>query len=245
MGVASQITLRRDGPVLLVGTAALREKLVKLLNEAQITFAEAEDPYAAMAELCRHSPPYATVVLSLHSLYREELEMIAVLRRRLPATEVWLTDLEGRSAALAEAMRLGATGLVDADGFHRLQEQTPPPAPVATVRTKVPADAKEAVRSEPTRAEPAEPTPRRNAPRRTERGEPAPVADSPDSREESRPSRSANGPRRRRRGPSASQEPSAKSSEAPAPSPDEPVLTAEELRALLQDQPGLPPLRQD
>jgi hypothetical protein len=238
MGVASLITFRHDGPVLLVGTAALREKLAKLLADSQIHLAEAEDPYAAMAELCRHSPPYAAVVLSLQSIYREELEMIAVVRRRLPATEVWLTDLEGRSAALAEAMRLGATGLVDGDGFHRLQEQILPPVPTASAHVVL-------QEAEPTRSESSGTVRQRNGPRRAERAESEPVAELP--REERRPTRAANAPRRRRRGPSPSSEPSAKSNEAPAASraPDEPVLTAEELRALLQDQPGLPPLRQD
>ena len=67
---------------------------------------EADDPYSAMAELCQNPDGYDAVVLSLQGLHREELQIIPAIKTHLPHVEVWLTDLDGRSAALAEAMRL-------------------------------------------------------------------------------------------------------------------------------------------
>ena len=63
---------------------------------------------------------YKAVVLSLAGVYTEELELIAAIKQRHPAVEVWLTDAEGRQAALTEAVRLGADGVADEDGFHRV-----------------------------------------------------------------------------------------------------------------------------
>ena len=67
------------------------------------------------------------MVLSLSSLYREELQIIAAVKRRYPHVEVWLTQTEGRAAAMAEAMRLGADGLLLEDGFHRAAVSSPSP----------------------------------------------------------------------------------------------------------------------
>lgn len=89
-----------------------------------------EDPYAAMLELCRRPLVFRSVVLSLQSLYREELQIISAIRRRFPHISIWLTHTDGRQTALAEAMRLGAEGLVGEDGLYSFTE--PSPAPVQT-----------------------------------------------------------------------------------------------------------------
>ncbi|HEY0008893.1 MAG TPA: hypothetical protein VGB55_09230 [Tepidisphaeraceae bacterium] len=83
---------------------------------------EHDDPYAAMLELCRRPLVYRVIVLSLQRLYRDELAMIAAVRRRFPHVSVWLCDTDGRQSALAEAMRLGAEALVAEDGLHRLND---------------------------------------------------------------------------------------------------------------------------
>ena len=80
---------------------------------------ELDDPYTAMAELARRPLVYWAMVLSLNSMYREELAIIGAVKRRWPHIEVWLTNTDGRAAAMAEAMRLGADGLLLPDGFHR------------------------------------------------------------------------------------------------------------------------------
>ena len=83
--------------------------------------AELEDPYAAAAELFRRPLVYGSLVLSLASLFKEELSIIAALKRRLPRLEIWLTHIEGRQVAFAEAIRLGADGLLADDGLlHRM-----------------------------------------------------------------------------------------------------------------------------
>jgi hypothetical protein len=81
---------------------------------------EADDPYAAMAELCRRPLVYRAMILSLSGLYREELSIISAVKRRYPHVELWLAHTDGRQAALAEAMGLGADGLLDEDGLHRI-----------------------------------------------------------------------------------------------------------------------------
>jgi hypothetical protein len=78
--------------------------------------AELDDPYAAALELLRRPLVYRVLVLSLTSLYREELALIGMVRRKLAHVEVWLTHIEGRQAALVEAIGLGAAGLLADDG---------------------------------------------------------------------------------------------------------------------------------
>jgi hypothetical protein len=81
--------------------------------------AEVDDPYAGAVELCRRPLVYRAIILSLTSFYREELSLVAMIKQRFPHIEVWLTHIDGRQAALAEAMRLGADGLLAEDGLHR------------------------------------------------------------------------------------------------------------------------------
>src|SRR5205823_492722 len=62
---------------------------------------------------------YRALVISLASVFREELALIALAKRKFPHIDVWVTHTDGRQAALAEAMRLGADGLLAEDGLHR------------------------------------------------------------------------------------------------------------------------------
>ncbi len=100
------------------------------------TCAEADDPYAAMMELCRRPLAYGALILSLNSLFREELSIIPAVKTRCPHVDLWLSDTDGRAAAMAEALRLGADGLVSDDGLHRTavggadEVNAPPPSPV-------------------------------------------------------------------------------------------------------------------
>jgi hypothetical protein len=118
-GVSLPVT-RPAGRALLVGSESCRPQLSHLLGQLGFQCGETEDPYAAMAELARHPRGYGSLVLSLTSLYREELQIIATVKRRFPHVDVWLTHTDGRAAALAEAMRLGADGLLTEDGPHRI-----------------------------------------------------------------------------------------------------------------------------
>lgn len=142
----------------------------------------APDPYAAMAELLERPLVYDAVVLSLPAVYRDELSLIRTLRGRMPHVEVLIAHSDGRHAAMAEALRLGATGLLGDEGIHRLMQVNSAFTPAAFRPESVPA-----------------------------RNEPAPPV-------------------------------SDERSDNPVLSDDnEPLLTADELRALLAEQPSLPP----
>lgn len=171
------------GRALVVGSASCRALPLQTLQRLGFSCAELDDAYSAMVELCRRPLVYHALVLSLASLYREELGIISTVKRKLPHIEIWLTQTDSRLAALAEAMRLGADGLVSEDGLHRTGPGgNPPLAPVTSAPPTTPDD------------QPVE----------------------------------------QRANDSIDQD----SSEAHS---GEPVLTADELRALLQEQPSFPP----
>jgi hypothetical protein len=111
---------RPAGQALVIGSAGCRATPLNTLQDLGYGCAEAEDPYAAMSELSRRPLAYRAVILSLHSLYKEELHLICATKRRFPHVEIWLTDTDGRQAALVESMRLGADGLLAEDGLHRI-----------------------------------------------------------------------------------------------------------------------------
>ncbi len=166
MSAVSLPVTRPIGRALVVAGASSRVQPVGVLQRIGYSCAEADDPYTAMAELCHKPLVYRAVILSLTSLYREELPLVAAVKGRFPHIEIWLTQTDGRQASLAEAMRLGADGLLSDDGLHRI-----------------------AFSANETTIKPAE------SPR---------LADEPDDE----------------------------------PGVNEPILTADELRALLQEQPG-------
>jgi hypothetical protein len=176
------VSLPVDRPVgraLIVGSPDCRVESLQLLQRLGFECAEANDPYAAMAEICRRPMVYRTVILSLQNLYREEIQVVGAIKSRFQHMEVWLVDIDGRQAALAEGLRLGADGLAGHDGLHRLGAA---PAGAALAAGRDPGHPVEAPESSP---EPIE------------AGPPA--------------------------------------MEDPAGGPSGPLLTAEELRALLQD----------
>ena len=110
---------RPVGRALVVGSASNRSQSLAILQRLGFACAETDDPYHAMLELCRRPMVYRAMILSLTGLYREELQVIGATKRRFPHVEIWLTNIEGRQALLAEAMRLGADGLLADDGLHR------------------------------------------------------------------------------------------------------------------------------
>jgi hypothetical protein len=117
-GVSMPVT-RPTGRALIIGSPSCRNAPLGTLQRLGFTCAEIDDPYSAMAELCRRPLVYRALILSLASLYREEMALIQAVKRRWPHVDIWLTQTDGRHAALADAMRLGADGLLSEDGLHR------------------------------------------------------------------------------------------------------------------------------
>lgn len=178
-GVSLPVT-RPSGRAIVVANPAARQQPLSAMSALGFGCVEMDDPYLAMAELCRRPAAYQALVLSLTSVYREELQLVSSVKQRFGHVEIWLTQIEGRQGALADAMRLGADGLLGEDGLHRIA------------------------------------TPRGGAEATSPRGAAAvaPKKDSP-----------------------------AATADAEEETPiNEPVLTADELRALLQEQPSFPPL---
>ena len=117
-GVSMPVS-RPAGRALIVGSATCRPGPLGTLQRLGFVCAEVDDSYAGMAEICRKPLAYRAMILSLASLYREELPLIQAVKRRWPHVDVWLTHTDGRHAAMADAMRLGADGLLSEDGLHR------------------------------------------------------------------------------------------------------------------------------
>jgi hypothetical protein len=136
-GVSLPVT-RPTGRSLLVGGLAAGAEPAATLRRLGCAFAESDDPYAATSQLAAQPLAFSSVVLCLNTLFRDELRMISTVKQRFPHIEIWLARYEGRQRAVDEAMHLGADGLLDADGLHRMSSLVPPQA------AKIEADAKPA-----------------------------------------------------------------------------------------------------
>lgn len=205
-GVSLPVT-RPSGRAVVVAGPVSRAELLAALGELGYEGTGIDDPYAAMAELCRRPLVYRALVVSLAGVYREELTLIAAVKRRFPHVDVWVTHTDGRQAALAEAMRLGADGLLAEDGLHRI---------VLAATAQAPATATPAGATYPL-------VPQGGETVTALAGQP--VAAQTLTSTESSP---------------AAGEPSAAREADDLPA-GEPVLTADELRALLHEQPSAPP----
>ena len=210
-GVSLPVT-RPSGRALVVGNPASRADPADTLRRMGYGCEETDDPYAAMAELCGRPLAYRALVLSLSSLHREELAIIPGVKRRYPHVDVWLTHTDGRQAALADAMRLGADGLLSGEGLHRVALSGGSASASAFVGAgdSVPVPLQPGRAQEPAQNGPADIEPAQDAP------QPATAA----------PAQPAE----------ARQPPGFEEAAAPG----EPVLSADELRALLQEQPAPP-----
>lgn len=183
---------RPVGRALIVGSPSCRVQPMSVLQRLGFNCAELDDPYAAIVELMRRPMVYRALVLSLASVYREELQIIATVKRKLRHVDIWLTQADGRLNSMAEAMRYGADGLLTDDGLHPATSHATseatvdgPPTPAPMTGTSSTASLVESGTFSPT-----------------------PIRDPSDPFEDSESQLG------------------------------EPVLTADELRALLQEQPS-------
>jgi hypothetical protein len=120
VSVAGPATSRPNGRALIVGQPAFRGGPAATLQRRGYACTEVDEPYQAMVQLCKRPLFYSAIVLSLNSLYREELPIISSIKQRYHHIDIWLSDTDGRQAALAEAMRQGADGLFAEDELHRI-----------------------------------------------------------------------------------------------------------------------------
>lgn len=213
-GVSLPVT-RPTGRALVVGNAGGRVDALGTLQRMGYGCTEADDPYAAMAELCRRPMVYRAVILSLVSLHREELAFIPGIKRRFPHLEVWLTHTDGRQSALAESMRLGADGLLSGEGLHRVA---------------MPAGGTMGYATGPSLEPPAPPPAPREA---AVHGDAAVDGGDEEHAENQRTQDPGDG--------AAMAQPGSAGGEVEPNAIGEPVLTVDELRALLQEQPAPPP----
>jgi hypothetical protein len=136
---------RPIGRALIVGSPSTRSSALAILQRHGYTCAECDDPYTAMAEICRRPLVYRAIIISLAGVYKEELAMLDAVKRRFPHIEMWLTNTDGRQGLLTEAIRLGADGLVADDGLHRLAvgPAMSPPMPTEESSPVTPAEVRE------------------------------------------------------------------------------------------------------
>jgi DNA-binding NtrC family response regulator len=120
MSAVSLPVTRPIGRALIVASSSSRAQPAAVLQRLGYTCVESDDPYTAMLEICRRPLVYRAIILSLTSLYKEELAIVQTIKQRFPHVEVWLTQTDGRQASLADAMRMGADGLLSEDGMHRI-----------------------------------------------------------------------------------------------------------------------------
>ena len=133
--------VKSAGHALIVGGEACRPQPRQVLQSIGYETDERDDPYSALLELCARPLVYRAMVLSLQSLYRDELSLITTVRQRFPHVSVWLAHTDGRAAALVEAMRLGAEALVSGNGVHALGESNDEPQPARPMTFRpVPSD---------------------------------------------------------------------------------------------------------
>jgi hypothetical protein len=123
--------------VLFICSPASRSQARRELQRLGFTCAEFDDPYAAIVELARRPGDFAAAVVSLASLYGEELAIVAAITQRFPGIDVFLAHADERRDMAAEAIRLGATGILGNQGIRRLAAApnvattAPPTAPPA------------------------------------------------------------------------------------------------------------------
>jgi len=131
----------RDAQVLVIAASGADVSAGELLHQIGYHADTVDNPYAGLVLLLNNRMHYRAAVLSLQGLYREELLVIKTIREQLPHLELWLTHTDGRQAALAESVALGATGLVSEEGLHRFEGIDDQPTPLLQRGPQISSDA--------------------------------------------------------------------------------------------------------
>src|SRR6478752_2727571 len=79
MSVVSLPVTRPAGRMLIIANPAMQAQPVQTLQQLGLECHAVSDPYSAMAELLAAKANFRGVVLSLQSLYREEIALVRTL----------------------------------------------------------------------------------------------------------------------------------------------------------------------
>ena len=120
-----------NGRALVIADASAAHVLRNALSLVGYEPEFMDDPYQAMSEVAQRPLAFRALVVSLAALHPHELALIEVVKRRYPQVEVFIADAAGRSAALTEAVRLGADALLDEDRLRRFSGSSQPEPQVA------------------------------------------------------------------------------------------------------------------
>lgn len=197
----------------VVGVGDLLARTLGTLHRLGAQCAVLEDPYHAVSELSRRPGAFGAVVLIAPCLYPEEVSAIPAMRACSPAIKVVLASAEQHLSLLAAALRAGCVGVLTDAGVEVMNRPAPVEVPAPSSRQDLPPG--------PTRAaEPVRPVapvrpPEPALPERLLLDEEPLPADTTDAHHPADPTDDADDP-----------------FELPT---HEPLITAEELHALLRD----------
>lgn len=117
-GVASPVLGVRVG---VVGAGDLLTQTISQLHRLGAQCVILEDPYHAVAELARTADStYGALVLILPCIYPGELACIPIFRNLAPHTRILIAAADQHLSSLASALRLGASGVVTDLGVELL-----------------------------------------------------------------------------------------------------------------------------
>lgn len=107
--------------VAVVGSGELLSRTVGLLHRLGAQCVLLEDPFHATYELSRSSAgTYGALVLVMPCLYPSELACIPAIRQATPPTRILLACAEQHLSSLSHALRMGASGLLTEMGVELL-----------------------------------------------------------------------------------------------------------------------------
>ncbi len=105
----------------MVGTGGALQQTTRVLPTTS-TITPVADPFLLIERLVELRDRVDYVVLSLDQIRADELVVIQTIKAFFPRVTIWLTGVAGRSAELAQAVLLGADGLVSEAGVYRFTD---------------------------------------------------------------------------------------------------------------------------
>lgn len=123
----------------VVGDGDALARTLGTLHRLGAQCAVLEDVYHAASELSRRPGAFGAVVLVAPCLYPEEVAAIPALRACSPGLKVVLASAEQHLSLLAAALRAGCVGVLTDAGIEVMNRPAPVEVPAASLRTEPPA----------------------------------------------------------------------------------------------------------